>query len=280
MVLRGQAAGYSLTLTATTGRSARMVVFLARGSAGDEQTHTYVFRLPSRAVFVDRRLRRARLRASLHAFGSVRLSGVSTGKAGTVAPPTGCRGPRTSERLVRLTGKVRIRLPGIGTIRPRPARAAIDRPVRGGAFKCASPPLSCEEPEPASVDVSLPDVFLSATERTLFVSANSPARAPATSIVHTRTISQGVTLDETQDDTGGSTVALGVEGVRGVTGGLRFTGPRTTSADVRCSSKDVARVTGAINGRLVVNLAGYGDLAITGDGSAAAPVANYRTEAG
>jgi hypothetical protein len=278
IVLRARVAGYAVTLTATTGRPARMVVFLEGENAGDQQTHAYVFRLPSRGVVVDGRLRRARLRASLGAFGSVRLSGVPTARIGTVNPPTGCSGPKTRERLLRFVGRIRIRLAGIGTIRLRRAQGAIDQPARRGSVTCARAPLPCPPAGAREADISLPGVFLSVAEDVLFVSASSRARAPATSIVHTRTISQGVTLDDADTGGGAVTVTLGGEGSRGVSGQLTFTGPRTTSADSSCPSQNVARVSGSINGRLLVSLAGYGKLAISGNGSASGPLGNYRQE--
>jgi hypothetical protein len=284
LVAQGKLTGYRVTITATAteGAPGRLLVVVTSGDpAVDAQTHTYAFQLPDRGVLVKGNLGRARVRADLGSFGSIKLAGAPKGKPGSVSPPAGCTGPTPLVRRMRVRGKIRLELPGIGTVRSVEPRGSA---ARRGQVTCADVSPCAPTVGARLVGINVAGTFLSVAAvpggtPSLFASIASAVSPPASSIVHTRAIAGGVLLQTAPPDgTGSVLVTLGADGTHGAAGQLTFAGQSVASDHPSCPGHRVNAIVGGVSGSITLQIAGAQDVGVTGDGAPSSPVGTFREE--
>jgi hypothetical protein len=275
---------YSATISATRparGKRATLAVHLSRGNpARDEQTHDYTFTLPRSAVAVDSRLGRARIKAKLGSLGALDLKLTGTGKRASQGPPAGCRGPATVSRSARARGSMRIRLAGLGTLRRAGRSVTLDRTRGRGDIIC--PGLKCRRYAGSEiVGVNFEDSYLSVQSDGLghtfvFASVAELLTSPPVSIHHTRFALGGrMTVNEVA---GPDDLSIELSGRGPAKGNLTFSGTGAVEPEPGCKGHSVRRIFGAVTGQFALQVDGVGSVSVSGDGSAAAPVAAYREQ--
>jgi hypothetical protein len=283
-VLQTKLGRYKATITATNaagGRRATLAVHLSRGNpARDEQTHTYAFTLPKRAVAIDSRLGKARIRARLGSFGRVDLRLAGRGKTSKEGSSPSCSGPGEISRAARARGRMNIRLGSLGALRAAGKSVRLDRATRRGTVRCA-PPRCRRYAGTRVAGLNVGTGYLSVQSdglgHTYVFGAVSERRAsPPVSINHTRFALGGTITVNQGAGTDGRTIALSGSGP--ATGNLTFSGTGAEEADGGCRGHHVRRIFGPVTGQLALPIDGAGTIAVSGDGSASAPVGAYREQ--
>lgn len=272
---------YAVAITATTGRrAATLNVYLSRGNpARDQQTHSYTFALAPRAVFVDSRLAKARIRARLRSFGTVDLTLGGRG-ASSLQRASPCTGPATISRSARARGRITLRLGRLGTLRRTGRSILIDRLRRPGTVRCAPP--KCRRYAGAQVaGINVAGGYLSLQSDGLghtyvFGAVEQRLTKPSVSISHTR-FALGGRLDASPG-AGPDDRLIELTGGGPATGTLTFSGAGAPEPDAGCSGHTVRRIFGNVTGQMRLPIDGAGVIDIAADGSPAAPLGAYREQ--
>jgi hypothetical protein len=273
---------YAVTVTATTGRkTATLVVYLSRGNpSSDEQTHTYAFTLARRAVAIDSKLGRARIRARLGSFGAIALTLSGRGKSSVAKPPAGCSGPATISRPARARGKLKIKLPGLGTIRGAGRSVGLDRLQRRGTLRCPKP--RCDPIAGVAIaGINDGGKYLSIQSdpgrgTRVFGTVAERLKRPRVSVNHTRFARGGSLV--ASPGAGADDRSISLSGGGPATGSLSFAGTGTPEPDARCAGHTVRRIFGPASGRLELRIDGVGAVSVAADGSPTAPQGAYREQ--
>ena len=281
-VARGRLQGYAVTIsgTASPGQPGRLLVLVSSGDPlVDAQTHAYVFEVPAQDVVVNDALAKAHIHANLDAFGRIALSGTAKGKVGTLTPVSECTGTDTLVRRVRVRGKMKLVLPGIGTVRKAFAAGSMNR---RGDVTCEASATSCPPTVGARLlGVNAGGAFLSVADvpggaASLFASIRSPASPPATSILHSRIVSTGVVLQTAAPDPlGNVAVTVTADGTHGACN-LDLRGTVGDVGRLPLHRRDVRSVIAAITGGVTLQIAGADDAVIAGNAAATDPVGSLR----